>query len=268
MQVWDDVKYCSDRCRNSRGKAKDGVESVQDSYKSARRSFSTIPRTTKDRYLDLFSSSLSLIIAASAPLLASSAAKAAITNRPTTQELLEVFKEWDDSPDDAFSPSDFRRLDESSDTNFYSEPRFVEHIDKKAVEALTKYHDIIIKSSALGDLAPTSSSLNNSRESNTNKIDVLDLCSSWVSHISPTTAQTFIQSAVGIGMNMEELNRNKLLTERVVQDLNKNPSLKNIPENSFDLCLLQLSIDYLTRPVEVMKELARVLKPNGKIVIT
>lgn len=38
-----------------------------------------------------------------------------------------------------FGPDDFQRYDESTDDVFYSQPRFVTHIDDGAIGALTEY---------------------------------------------------------------------------------------------------------------------------------
>ena len=38
-----------------------------------------------------------------------------------------------------FGPEEFQRYDETPDTSFYSQPRFVTHIDDGAIAALTKY---------------------------------------------------------------------------------------------------------------------------------
>ena len=64
-------------------------------------------------------------------------------------------------------------------------------------------------------------------------------------------------------MNKDELSQNKQATELVIQDLNENPILP-FPDNSFDIVTNAVSIDYLNKPVEVCKEVARVLKPGGK----
>ena len=42
---------------------------------------------------------------------------------------------------------------------------------------------------------------------------------------------------------------------------------RNMPynDNSFDCVLCQLSIDYLTRPLQVCREVLRVLEPGGKV---
>jgi SAM-dependent methyltransferase len=69
-------------------------------------------------------------------------------------------------------------------------------------------------------------------------------------------------------MNAKELEANKALTEWTVQDLNKNKYVQLPYENnSFDVVMCQLSIDYLIHPLEVMKEVSRVLKPGGKVAI-
>jgi SAM-dependent methyltransferase len=90
---------------------------------------------------------------------------------------------------------------------------------------------------------------------------VLDLCSSWTSHIS--TPVPLVQVA-GLGMNAKELEANSVLTEWTVQDMNEKAVLP-YHDAVFDVILLQLSIDYLTRPLQVCKEMGRVLKTGGKV---
>lgn len=149
----------------------------------------------------------------------------------------------DDDPISSGDRSSFSRLDSSSDTIFYSEPRFVEHVDEQAVESMTSYiSDTLLKS---GD-------------------SVLDLCSSWTSHIRSRE----LKRAAGLGMNAKELEANSALTDWTVMDLNADKNVK-LPydDESFDVILLQLSIDYLIHPLEVMKEASRVLRKNGKVAI-
>eukprot|EP00966_Prymnesium_polylepis_P080727 1870602-Prymnesium_polylepis.1 len=62
------------------------------------------------------------------------------------------------------------------------------------------------------------------------KSDVLDLCSSWISHLP---SQLELGRVAGLGMNEAELSRNERLTERMVQDLNTAPSLP-YEDESFD----------------------------------
>ncbi|GAB2221331.1 hypothetical protein Droror1_Dr00012506 [Drosera rotundifolia] len=62
---------------------------------------------------------------------------------------------------------------------------------------------------------------------------MLDMCSSWVSHFPAGYKQ---ERVVGLGLNEEELRRNRVLTEYVVQDLNVNPQLP-FEDRSFDVII-------------------------------
>ncbi|GKB17802.1 S-adenosyl-L-methionine-dependent methyltransferases superfamily protein [Tanacetum coccineum] len=145
-----------------------------------------------------------------------------------------------------FRDEDFQRFDESSDLVFYESPRFVTHIDDPAIAALTKYYKEVFP------------------PSNTPGVALLDMCSSWISHFPPGYKQERI---VGMGLNEEELKANKVLTEYLVQDLNVNPKLP-FEDNSFDVITNVVSVDYLTKPIEVFKEMHRVLKPGGKAIMS
>jgi ubiquinone/menaquinone biosynthesis C-methylase UbiE len=65
-------------------------------------------------------------------------------------------------------------------------------------------------------------------------------------------------------MNAEELAANHSLTEWVVRDLNAQPVLP-YADQSMDVVLCQLSMDYLTQPVQVCREITRVLRPGGQV---
>jgi SAM-dependent methyltransferase len=94
-------------------------------------------------------------------------------------------------------------------------------------------------------------------------IDVLDLCSSWVSHY-PTDRQ--FGRVAGLGMNAKELEMNPQLTERSLRNLNKQPTLP-YEDQAFDAITCTVSIDYLTDPLKVMAEAARVLRPGGVLAL-
>lgn len=145
-----------------------------------------------------------------------------------------------------FKEEDFQRFDESPDTVFYDAPRFVTHIDDPAIAALTKYYSQVFP------------------PSNTPGIAILDMCSSWVSHFPAGYKQERI---AGMGLNEEELKRNPVLTEYVVQDLNTNPKLP-FEDNSFDVITNVVSVDYLTKPLAVFKEMNRILKPGGLAIMS
>jgi len=86
--------------------------------------------------------------------------------------------------------------------------------------------------------------------------------SSWVSHF-----RTAPRSLTVLGLNAVELDANPMADARVVQDLNASPALP-FDDGSFDAVVNCVSIDYLVRPVEVLAEVARVLRPGGVSVCT
>ena len=68
-------------------------------------------------------------------------------------------------------------------------------------------------------------------------------------------------------MNEVELRHNERLDSYVVQNLNTNPRLP-FGNGEFDGAGICVSIDYLTRPVEVLRETGRVLKAGAPLVVT
>jgi SAM-dependent methyltransferase len=144
-----------------------------------------------------------------------------------------------------YTKADLNRLDNSVDTLFYDEPRFVTHIDDSAIKALTNYY------------AQEFASLNK------DSLDILDLCSSWVSHLPDESTTIKYGKVVGVGMNEKELSSNKRLSYYVVQDLNNEPSLSQFKDNSFDVICNVVSVDYLTKPLEIFREMYRILRPGG-----
>ena len=141
-----------------------------------------------------------------------------------------------------FPPDAFRKADASPDGEFYRQPRFVTHIDDAAIAAVTELYREEVRAGG----------------------DVLDLMSSWVSHLPPEVGY---RSVVGHGLNAAELSRNPRLARSFVQDLNENPVLP-LEDASFDAVLCCVSVQYQQRPVEVWREALRVSKPGGKAVVT
>jgi hypothetical protein len=139
-------------------------------------------------------------------------------------------------------PSAFTKQDTSPDAEFYDFPRFVTHIDDGAIAAVTQAYRAALPAGGV----------------------VLDLMSSWVSHLPPDVAYGAV---VGHGMNAEELAANTRLTRRFVQDLNVEPVLP-LDDGSFDGACLCVSVQYLQRPVEVFREVRRVLRPGAPFVVS
>ena len=144
-------------------------------------------------------------------------------------------------PED-FPSEFFRRIDESDDELFYTQPRFVVHIDDGAI---AKAGEIYAR------LLPQGGT-------------ILDLMSSWRSHLP---AHVRPSRLVGLGMNRAEMEDNPALNEVVVHNLNQNPELP-FAENEFDGAIVTVSIQYMTRPLEIFRGVAKVLKPGAPFIVT
>ena len=139
----------------------------------------------------------------------------------------------------------FDRADDRDDSVFYAPPRLVTHIDDAAIAAVGRlYAALGIDGSAPGPRR------------------VLDLMSSWVSHFVTPPAELVV-----LGMNADELAANPAATERLVHDLNADPRIP-LPDADVDAVVCCVSIDYLTRPIEVLTDVGRVLRPGGTLAIT
>jgi len=139
-------------------------------------------------------------------------------------------------------PDAFRRMDESPDADFYRVPRIVTHIDDAAIAAVTQlYREFFPANGA-----------------------ILDFMSSWVSHLPQEVAY---REVVGLGMNEQELSQNRRLTEWLVHDLNQVPQFP-FEDARFEGAGCCVSIDYLNKPIEVLRDLARIMKPGAPVVIT
>ena len=134
------------------------------------------------------------------------------------------------------------RDDEAADEKFYRQPRFTHHLDAACRAAIGELYGRFLRPGW----------------------QVLDLMSSWVSHLPLSPADLHV---VGVGLNGEELAANPRLAEYLVKDLNQRVGLP-WDEARFDLALCTASIEYLVHPAAVLAEVSRVLKPDGRLVIT
>lgn len=158
------------------------------------------------------------------------------------------------NPDGPFpyTAHDMTPVEAGSDASFYRVPRIVTHIDDNAIDHLRKYY-----SNALPQ-----------------KGRILDFCSSWVSHY-PSEVEKAAQSGkveiLGTGMNKSELSTNPALKAWSIQDLNEDPDLRlpgtesQDPGRKLDASTCVVSIDYLTKPVEVLASIRRQTNDRGKV---
>ncbi|KAK5937962.1 hypothetical protein PMZ80_009551 [Knufia obscura] len=165
-----------------------------------------------------------------------------------------------------YTTSDMTPTDPGNDSSFYAPPRFVTHIDDNAIVNLKKYYD---------DHLPA-------------KGTILDFCSSWISHYPPRIHDAVAAGemvVLGTGMNEAELGRNPVFApgkdgdvamrgesgERRwwLQDLNVDPDVKfprvGGQEVKLDASSCVVSIDYLTKPVEVLESIRRQTNEGGKV---
>jgi SAM-dependent methyltransferase len=142
---------------------------------------------------------------------------------------------------DHFAINDFAREDETPDAEFYKTPRFVDHLDSLA---LSTVEDLFVQHIPKGSR-------------------ILDLMAGPQSHLRAELAPA---SVAGLGLNEEELQQNSVLTERVVHNLNADPALP-FRDDEFDVVVNTVSVDYMTRPVEVFREVSRILKPGGVFIV-
>ncbi|MGH7837297.1 MAG: class I SAM-dependent methyltransferase, partial [Candidatus Binataceae bacterium] len=94
--------------------------------------------------------------------------------------------------------------------------------------------------------------------------EILDLMSSWRSHIPTPLAPARV---TGLGLNREEMSDNPALSEIVVHNVNREPRLP-FADDSFDAALMTVSVQYLTRPLEVFAEAGRVLRAGKPFIVT
>lgn len=139
-------------------------------------------------------------------------------------------------------PNQRTKLDPADDTSFYDVPRFVTHVDEGFIQQLTDLY----------------------RERLQPNTRILDLMSSWVSHLPNELTFAHVE---GHGLNAEELTRNSRLNHFFTQDLNRDLKLP-LPDQSFDAVLNTVSVQYLQYPEAIFSEIHRVLKPGGIAIVS
>ena len=117
------------------------------------------------------------------------------------------------------------------------EPRLVVHVDDNAINSIQSYYSKVFPENAI----------------------VLDLMSSWKSHF-PKNKQ--FKKTIGLGLNAIEMENNPGLDEFLVQNINVDPTLP-FEANYFDAVVIVVSIQYVSKPIELFQEIARILKPDS-----
>ena len=134
-----------------------------------------------------------------------------------------------------------KKLDESNDQEFYSEPKFVYHLDANFRQNLSDLYQNEI----------------------TDNSTVLDLMSSWDSYLPQGKKY---KKVIGHGLNKLELEKNKIFDSYWIQNFNLNQEIP-LDNKSIDYCLMVAAWQYLQYPENLTKEIARILSDQGKIMI-
>lgn len=164
-----------------------------------------------------------------------------------------------------YDASDLTRLDESDDSNKYSEPNFGTHLDAPALASLTATYKAFFDSAGpaiLGKWAGTAGSVEAALE--LPNMELLDVASSWSSHYPPLPNTTRVSVH---GLNAAELAANTIAQRRDVVNLNELAELPYANE-TFDFVTMAASVAYLTKPLAVFGEMNRVLKPGGVAIVS
>ena len=135
-----------------------------------------------------------------------------------------------------------RKWDSSDDQLFYAEPRFVQHLDAGFRERLTQLYRDRIPERAV----------------------VLDLMSSWVSHLPD---EVIYERVIGHGLNEKELAANRRLDSHWMQNLNLNQEIP-LKSGSVDAVLIVAGWQYLQYPEAVAAELLRITRPGGQVIVS
>ena len=140
------------------------------------------------------------------------------------------------------STYDRNKSDISDDEIFYQQPRFVHHLSNSFRNRLTSlYSEYLL-----------------------NHHIILDLMSSWVSHLPSNISY---KKVIGHGMNEAELSSNERLESFFVQNLNKKQNIP-IEDSSVDVGLIVAGWQYLQYPEKVSLELSRVIKSDSLLIIS
>tara|TARA_S200000501_G_scaffold341764_1_gene351377 strand:+ start:418 stop:1068 length:651 start_codon:yes stop_codon:yes gene_type:complete len=135
-----------------------------------------------------------------------------------------------------------KKIDESNDEDFYSDPKFVYHLDANFRNYLSSVYKNEIK----------------------NNSTVLDLMSSWDSYLP---SEKIYKKVIGHGLNKDELERNKTLNTFWIQNFNVSQKIP-LESETVDFCLMVAAWQYLQYPEKLTKEIVRILNKEGKIIVS
>jgi len=134
-----------------------------------------------------------------------------------------------------------KKLDESNDEDFYTEPKFVYHLDSNFRQCLSDIYQ-----NEISDYST-----------------VLDLMSSWDSYLPEGKKY---KKVIGHGLNKQELKKNKIFDSFWIQNFNINQEIP-LDNESVDYCLMVAAWQYLQYPEKIANEIERILTNQGKFIV-
>ena len=143
---------------------------------------------------------------------------------------------------DFFRSENFKRRDEHSDNIFYQTTRLVQHLDSTARRLVREEYARILPQDAR----------------------VLDLMGSWDSHLPVEYRE---KSLTVLGMNRQELEKNERADNYLIHNINENRQLP-FADGAFDAIICTASIEYAADPLQLCREVARILQPGGVIAVS
>ena len=159
------------------------------------------------------------------------------TNGPGLQTLLA------DKPFDFSQGMPFLRKIEDDDALFYDSIDSSKPIvDQVSIEQLNQFYSDHLK--------------DNSK--------ILDLMAGPDSYL-PDSLKNI--DATGLSIKEKDLQSNSALNQYTIHDLNKHPELP-FKDQQFDAVTCAFSVEYMTQPVKVFQEVARILKPGGVFLVS
>ncbi|CAM9425922.1 unnamed protein product [Pylaiella littoralis] len=140
-----------------------------------------------------------------------------------------------------YTPDYFNRPDETDDEKAFKAARKAPCLEGAARDSLIEHYARFLTAGA----------------------DILEIGASVDSYLPEDMS---FSKVVGMGMNEEEMKSNPRLTETIVQNLNSKSELP-FPDDAFDFVTVPNSMEFFTDPRLVMREVYRVLKPQGLCLI-
>ncbi len=155
---------------------------------------------------------------------------------PGLQKLLQ------DKPTDFFQGMPFLRKINEDDVVFYQAISSTPPVDRAAIEQLQQFYQQNLSTDQT----------------------ILELMSGTDSYIPQSIKPVNI---TGLALKEDDLKANKDLSQYQLHDLNQQPDLP-FNDQQFDTVLCSFGIEYLIHPVEIFKQVARVLKPGGQFLVS